>query len=64
MRALSSWLPFEHVNFTPLMIYLGKYTWQETLRRLAVEWIWVCVLLLFCVWFWSRLARRITIHGG
>jgi ABC-2 type transport system permease protein len=64
LREISSWLPFEHIGYTPLMIYLGKLEWSHTGRVLAVEWLWIIALLAFCNWFWNRLSRRITIHGG
>lgn len=64
LRALSSWLPCEHIGFTPMMIYLGKLTWPEIGRSLAVSAGWAALLLLFGSWFWGRTSRKITIHGG
>ncbi len=64
LRALSEALPFQHIGFTPLMIYLGKYTWPEIGRSLAAEAAWVLFLLWFGAWFWRWMSRRITIQGG
>lgn len=64
LRALSGWLPFEHIGYTPMMIYLGKLTWPEIARSLAVSAGWAALLLLFGSWFWGRMSRKITIHGG
>lgn len=64
LRAISRWLPFEHIGYTPMMIYLGKLSWAETARTLGLEGFWIAFLLLFGNWFWNRLSRRITIHGG
>jgi len=64
LRQLSSWLPFEHVGFTPMMIYLGKLTWPEIAGRLALETAWIAFLLAFGAWFWRVMSRRLTIHGG
>lgn len=64
LRAVSSWLPFEHIGYTPMMIYLGKISWQEIAFTMALELFWIVVLLWFGNWFWNRLSRRITIHGG
>lgn len=64
LRAASRLLPFEHIGFTPLMIYLGKIGWPEIGAALAVEALWIVALFLFGAWFWRLMSRRITIHGG
>lgn len=64
LRELSATLPFQHIGFTPMMIYLGKYSWDETGRSLASEAAWVVFLLLFGNWFWRLMSRKITIQGG
>lgn len=64
MRNVLAWLPFEHVAFTPLQIYLGKLAPAQAAVALAIQWLWVAALLwLGSVW-WSRSSRQITIHGG
>ena len=64
LAAAMAYLPFQHIAYTPLRIYLGKLNGQELLVALAVQWVWVAVLLAFGAWFWDRMARKITIHGG
>jgi ABC-2 type transport system permease protein len=64
LREISGFLPFQHIGFTPLMIYLGRMSWAEIGRAFLLEWLWVLVLLGFGAWFWRTLSRRITIHGG
>jgi ABC-2 type transport system permease protein len=64
LREASAWLPFEHIGYTPMMIYLGKISWPEAGRTLLLELLWIAVLLVFGNWFWNRMSRRITIHGG
>lgn len=64
LRELSGWLPFEHIGFTPLMIYLGKISWGQIGRALALELAWIAALLWFGRWFWAAMSRKITIHGG
>jgi len=64
LRELSALLPFQHIGFTPVMIYLGKMSWPEIARDLALEAFWVFFLLAFGAWFWRAMSRRITIHGG
>ena len=64
LAAAMTWLPFQHIAYTPLRIYLGKLNGQELLIALAVQWAWAAALLAFGAWFWDRMARKITVHGG
>src|SRR5229473_3571539 len=64
LQIISSWLPFEHIAFTPLQIYLGKLSLAASLRLLALEYFWVIVLLVLGHLWWLRATRKITIHGG
>lgn len=64
LREISRLLPFEHIGFTPLMIYLGKISWHDIGVALAIEAFWIIGLLCFGAWFWQGMSRRITVHGG
>jgi len=64
LREISGWLPFQHIGFTPMMIYLGRMSGGEIARTFLLEWSWILLLLGFGAWFWRALARKITIHGG
>jgi ABC-2 type transport system permease protein len=63
-RAVLAWLPFEHIAYTPLQIYLGKLDSAAALRALGIQWFWVVALMLLAHVWWNRAAQRITIHGG
>jgi ABC-2 type transport system permease protein len=64
LREAMTWLPFEHIGYTPMMIYLGKLDAPGVARALAVQWAWAVALLWLGARFWDRMSRRITIHGG
>jgi len=64
IRLISSLLPFEHIAYTPLQIYLGRLSLGETLQLLAIEYFWVAALLFLGHLWWLRATRKITIHGG
>ena len=64
LQIISSWLPFEHIAYTPLQIYLGMLTPAATLRRIALEYLWIAALLWLGHIWWTRATRKITIHGG
>lgn len=59
-----AYLPFQHIAYTPLRLYLGKLNGPEIYQALAVQYLWVVVLALFGAWFWSVMVRKVTIHGG
>ena len=63
-RRVLAWLPFEHIAYTPLQIYLGKLTAREAALALVTQWAWVVVLLALGHLWWERSTRKITIHGG
>jgi ABC-2 type transport system permease protein len=64
LQIISSWLPFEHIANTPLQIYLGRLSIPQTLRLLAIEYLWVAALIFLGHLWWRRATRKITIHGG
>jgi ABC-2 type transport system permease protein len=57
-------LPFEHIAYTPLQIYLGKLDRAHALEALGTQWLWVVGLLVLAHIWWNRASRKITIHGG
>jgi ABC-2 type transport system permease protein len=59
-----AWLPFEHIAFTPLQIYLGKLDVSHALRALATQWSWIFALLILAHLWWNRNLRTMTIQGG
>ena len=64
LREISGFLPFQHIGFTPMMIYLGKLSWPEIGRAFALEWFWIVFLLGFGAWFWRYLSHKLAIYGG
>jgi ABC-2 type transport system permease protein len=63
-RTVLAFLPFEHIAYTPLQIYLGKLDRAAALRALGIQWIWVVALMLLAHLWWDRASQKITIHGG
>jgi ABC-2 type transport system permease protein len=64
VQRVSSYLPFQHISFTPLQIYLGKLQGAELLRVLAIQSGWTIGLFILGNFFWSLSVRKITIQGG
>lgn len=63
-QAILAWLPFEHIAYTPLSIYLGKFSANKAIGLLAIEWAWVVILLVAAHRWWEHATKKITIHGG
>ena len=64
VQQVLAWMPFEHIAYTPLQIYLGKLDRPATLRALGIQWLWVIALLWLAHAWWERASQKITIHGG
>jgi ABC-2 type transport system permease protein len=64
LRAISAWLPFEHIGYTPMMIYLGKVPADQIARVLLLDLFWIVTLAISGKYFWARMSRRLTVHGG
>src|SRR5712692_2600007 len=64
LRTIAAWLPFEHIAFTPLQIYLGKLSAPQAARALLAQWAWVVALLWLADRWWRVATRKITIQGG
>lgn len=64
LQKVMALLPFEHIAFTPLQIYLGKISGLQAVKALAIQWLWIAALLWLGSLWWSRATQKITIHGG
>jgi ABC-2 type transport system permease protein len=64
IQVLSHWLPFEHIAYTPLQIYLGKLSVPEAARAVGMSWAWVVLLLWAGHLWWNHAVQKITSHGG
>lgn len=64
LQRLFAWLPFQHISYSPLLIYLGKVNGAEIARILALQLAWIVILVLLGQVWWRVSRRKITIHGG
>jgi ABC-2 type transport system permease protein len=64
IQRVLAWLPFEHIAYTPLQIYLGKLDFHHALIAVGEQWCWVIGLLVLAHFWWERSLSKITIHGG
>ncbi len=64
VRIVFRLLPFQALAFLPASIYSGQVSGRALLEPLAVQMLWIGILLLTVRKMWSRAQDRIVIHGG
>lgn len=64
VRWIFAILPFQNIVYTPVMIYLQKYTIYESIMHLVLQSIWVLVLMCMNEWIYKTAVRRISVNGG
>jgi len=56
--------PFASMNYTPIMIYLGKLSGKEVVYALILQIIWILLFYLAGKFVWASAIKRLTILGG
>lgn len=64
LRQLFEFLPFSSMIYTPVMVYLGKYSGTELAFVLGRQFFWIVLLYLLGTYLWSRITRRLVVLGG
>ena len=57
-------LPFSSMIYTPVMIYLGKYSGSELAFALGRQFVWIIILYWFGSIIWEKVTRRLVVLGG
>mgnify|MGYP004628755083 FL=1 len=57
-------LPFSSMIYTPVMVYLGKYTGMELCFVLLRQVVWIILLYALGSFLWSKITRRLVVLGG
>ena len=64
LQKLFTLLPFSSMVYSPVMIYLGKYTGGELAFVLVRQFFWVIFLYALGSYVWSRITKRLIVLGG
>lgn len=56
-------LPFQHLRYTPVTIYLEKYTIQHSVLLLGIAAVWVFVLYIIAHFMWLAAFRKFAGAG-
>lgn len=63
-QKLFDFLPFSSMVYTPVMIYLGKYTGSNLAFALGKQALWVILLYLLGSIIWKQVTKRLVVLGG
>lgn len=64
VQKVFDYLPFSSMVYTPVMIYLGKYSGRELIFVLVRQFIWVVLLYLLGNIIWKKVTKRLVVLGG
>lgn len=62
-QEISHYLPFEHMNFVPINIFLGTLTRPEIFKALAIQLTWVAAIFIIAHFIWKQAYKHITSVG-
>ena len=63
-QKIFDFLPFSSMVYTPVMIYLGKYTGEALVFALGRQLFWVIVLYTLGNIIWKQVTKRLVVLGG
>ncbi len=64
IRRILDYLPFQHISYTPLQLYLGKESGWMAWRALGIQMLWVIFLFGCGRLLWRISIKRLSILGG
>jgi len=64
VKNIMDWLPFKGIAYTPLSIYLGRYSGDALWWELGLQCGWVVLLVLCCLLGWRLVRQYLSTHGG
>lgn len=57
-------LPFASLNYTPVMIYMGKYTGFDLIFYLGLQLFWCIAFWVLSKVIWKAVHKRLCVQGG
>lgn len=57
-------LPFSSLNYTPVMIYMGKYSGLELCGYIGLQLFWVLFFFVLSKLLWKASVKRLSSQGG
>ena len=64
VQKVFDYLPFSSMVYTPVMIYLGKYSDAQLCFVLGRQAAWVIILYVLGSMIWKQVTKRLVVLGG
>ena len=64
LKTILEYMPFSSMSYTPVMIYMGKYSTYEILFRLTIQAVWAVLTYGLSKLIWFRAVKRLSVQGG
>ncbi len=64
LRLILEYLPFASMSYTPVMIYLCKYSPQEIALRMGIQVFWIIAMFGLSKLVWRGAIRKLSVQGG
>lgn len=64
LAAVLNFLPFASLSYTPVMIYMGMYTYSQIAMRLGLQLFWLVVMFGISKLIWRSAVKRLAVQGG
>ena len=64
LAAVLNFLPFASLSYTPVMIYMGMYSYAEIAYRVGLQLFWLLAMFLLSKLIWRSAVKRLSVQGG
>lgn len=63
-KEVVKYLPFQYTYQAPLGIYIGKYTGNDIINLLGIQFLWVIILTAILWATWKNIKKFVLVQGG
>lgn len=64
MAKVLEFLPFSSLSYTPVMVYMGMYSYTEIAIRMGMQVFWICFMFVMSKLVWRHAVKRLCSQGG
>ncbi|GHU83285.1 antibiotic ABC transporter permease [Clostridia bacterium] len=57
-------LPFASLSYTPVMIYMGKYSLLDSFLLILYQGFWVVFFIVLSKFIWHFISKHLSVQGG
>jgi len=63
-QKIFSFLPFQYMHYTPILIFNGQLSIAQSINAIAIQAAWIVGLILLYRWVWKRALKKFTGVGA